>query len=339
LAKSRIFLPIFLEILFFSRANALVVKVNIEPSIEVKTLITPSQAVPNNYWLALEIKNQSSSSVTVSSLLSLSREWEITRVQDGRGEEEEGGEGWAVEAQQSMRVFLHVSPRKGEEGGTDRETVSVITQSPQHKRVPLLDFYSELASGAWDLPESLSWSPKWVPQAGDSLDSVSPYSETSQVSDVPIFSFLSKDLTSGGLQERKIKLKNLITPPLSTYIDGGADHSEQDRKKQAEEIRNSAKTRHMLHVIVNWHITSIPLNISIGTSEFPPRTCLGQFNVREISLLDATPEERQSVPPRRRNSLVTLMEAQDELQLPKAPLVWTVQSMQRVDNFDFDENG
>lgn len=307
------------------------VKVNIEPSIEVKTILTSSQSNSTHYWLALEIENFSNSVITIPSLLVLSKHWSSQVVddstQDPRIANGNKKSDWEIQPQQNIRIFLLVRPttRNFIVGEEIEETVGVLTPSCG-KHVPLQDYYSQLVNGAWELPDFLTWKKNWVP-AGESPTTDAADSELI-VSDVPIFTFLHRERSIGALHERRIKLKNSITPPLATYIDGGSDHTEQDKKKKAEERRNEISTQCLVHVLVNWHMTT-PDNV----------VCVGVTNLPEISPYSSVVEtdERQAPLPKRRNSLVNLIEAKDELKLEKSPLLFTVASPQIVEGHDFEE--
>eukprot|EP01127_Copromyxa_protea_P022969 TRINITY_DN846_c0_g2_i1.p1 TRINITY_DN846_c0_g2~~TRINITY_DN846_c0_g2_i1.p1 ORF type:complete len:1354 (-),score=252.65 TRINITY_DN846_c0_g2_i1:101-3988(-) len=294
--------------------------VTIEPSLDIKTMVTPSQVAPHNYWIAVEIENLSSSLVSIPSLVTLSRHWSINSTSpEPEVTSSESQKGcWHVEPKQVLRLFLNASLHSKED---KEETVSVITANPWKKHVPISGYYSELSDGTWELPERLEWSSMWVPENSERAASTT-------LSDIPVFSFLNKELCIHGLQERKIKSKNLIPPPLSTYIDGGSDHTEEDRKKKIEEEQNVIKTEHMIRVIVNW--------TTDGSLENSAR--FGQINIREISVASAAmdADERQAPVVKRRVSLVTLMEAHEDLNLEKSPLMFTVQSTQHVENHEWD---
>lgn len=317
--------------LSLSKLTILVVKVDIEPSIEVKTILTASQITPNNYWLALEVENLSSSPVKIPSILALSRHWEVKGAEESEEQPERSGsksvhvysdgtegKGWIVPPQQVIRLFLRVYPKTT----SGEESVSVLTNS-RSKLVSLRKYYQQLAAGDWEIPEDLDWRAQWCPGK--------PHVE----SDVPIFSFLLREREMGALHERKIKLKNLITPPLATYIDGGCDHTEQDKQKKAEEHRNILNTQHLVHLLVNWCIAATHSGYE---EQAVPSTSFGQFHIREISVSSSTLEidEKKAPVSKRRNSLVTLMEAQDELKLETSPLMFTVQSDQKIIGHDFD---
>lgn len=295
-------------------------KVDVQPSIQVNSIITASHTTPNNYWMALEIENLCAQPVSVSSILALTKHWEVKATIGAESNEGESSEAWLIPPQQLTRIFLRIFPVLHDTEEVPEE-VSVLT-SISYKRLLVSSYYESLESGEWSLPELLTWRKKWMPKkdratSGDSSELI--------LSDVPTFSFLHRERGIGALHERKIKLKNLITPPLATYIDGGSDHTEQDRKKKAEEQRNIINTQHLLHLVLNWSIAS------------DAGTCFGQFNLREISVTSTAVEtdEKQAPLPKRRNSLVTLIEAQEELQLERSPLLFTVHSDQNINDHNF----